>query len=72
MKTIEECKTKSVLEKYDSKIKYKPALATLVLLTVVAPYVGGPIIRMNQKRFTQWGWMPYYEEVVEGIPMKKI
>lgn len=72
MKTLDECKTKRVLEKYDSKIRYKPALAALVLLTVAAPYVGGPIIRMNQKRFTHWGWLPDYEEVIEGIPMKKI
>ena len=68
-RTLSECQTQQVLECYDAPIKYKPAYAGLLLLTFAAPYIGGPLIRFNEKKFTRWGWVPYYKEVTQ---LKKV
>ena len=64
-KTLGECKTESVIEHYDAKIKYKPLYALFFLFNFLTPYITGPLIWMNEKRFTKLGWLPYYTETTQ-------
>ena len=61
-KTLNECKSTYVQECYDSEIKYEPAYWSVVGLLFVAPMIAGPLIALNEKLFTEWGWLPYYKE----------
>tara|TARA_B110000027_G_C16013756_1_gene253153 strand:- start:362 stop:586 length:225 start_codon:yes stop_codon:yes gene_type:complete len=60
-KTIKECSSGTVSEKYDSKIKYKALYVPYLLLLLAAPYIAGPIAMLNERRLTRWGWLPHYE-----------
>lgn len=39
-------------------MKHTIAFTTFVILGLVAPYLSGPLMMANEKRFTKWEWLP--------------
>ena len=62
--TFKEASLKSangkLIEHNDSTIYYKPLYGVFFIMNFAAPYLTGPLIMLNEKRFTQWGWLPHY------------
>ena len=55
-----ESKNGKLSEHTDSPIHYKPLYGLFLLMNIATPYLTGPLIMANEKRFTKWGWLPHY------------
>lgn len=65
-KTLGSCKSSQVKEVCDTPVKYKLLYGGMIVLLVVAPVIAGPLIACNERRLTNWGWLPSYVEVHEN------
>lgn len=43
-------------------MKYPIGFCILSIITIGAPYIGGPLIYANQFILEKWGWLPTWDE----------
>lgn len=46
-------------------IQYELPFSVFCLANVVAPYLTGPIMAVNEKRLEKWGWLPKKSDDVD-------
>lgn len=74
--TFKEASMKSkngkLTEHNDSKIHYKPLYGLFLIMNIATPYLTGPFIMANEKRLTQWGWLPHYKPALKQESFNKL